>query len=489
MAKREHQMKHITARMAAQIVLCLLFLASAGLAAHERVYAQGIAPGWTGPVDIAYPMTEGKDRNGVLFCDAFQNLHIFWGKGHEGGAEIYYRTDKDGSLSAPVDVLATSDELAVNLSVAVTAPDGVVHLVWTDRDVQGSVYYSRAPLADAANVRAWDAPRLLVAPAGSVRINADKSGVLYLFYASFEAQGYRSAVYQMRSVDGGLTWSAPTSIYEIATIEPSYLLASAIIDDAGRIHIGITQRSQVYGLYFKVGYLRSPDTGQTWEPYRAIAKQSETMPLISDIAPFAFGKDEVHLTWHNPRRMHMWSTDGGVTWSNPVEIIRLDAGFGGLNFLAKDSAGVLRAVTSVNSGVFVSTFDGAQWSAHERIENRHMDPHGQRMVVCQGNRLHVVYDNRLEVDTTVWYAHKDVDAPHLDRSSIPPSIAALPADTLMPAASPTPQTPGLATNAIPAIDVGPPQITKSVAAPLLLPTVLAFILILATFAWRRMRQG
>ncbi len=488
MVKRVHRVRSIRLKLVSWIVLCLLFITSVGLVGYAPIYAQGIAPGWIGPVDISYPMTEGKDRNGVLFCDAYQNLHIFWGKGHGDGSEIYYRTDKDGSLSAPVDVLATSDELAVNLSVAVTTPDSVVHLVWTDRDVQGSVYYSRAPLADAADVGAWESPQLLVAPAGSVRIDADKSGILYLFYASFEAEGYRSTVYQMRSLDSGLTWSDPTPIYEISTAVPSYLLASATIDDVGRIHIGVTQRSQTYGLYFEVGYLRSPDTGQTWEPYRAVAKQSEAMPLISDIAPFTFGADEVHLTWHDPRRMHMWSSDGGVTWSNPVEIIRLDAGFGGLNFLAKDSAGVLRAVTGVNGGVYVSTFDGAQWLAHERIENRNMDPHGQRMVVCQGNRLYVVYDNRLEADSTVWYAYKEIEAPYLERSSIPPPIAPLPADAVMPAVSPTPQTTGLTTVTVPVIDVGPPQITEDVVAPLLIPAILAFVLILATFAWRRLRQ-
>lgn len=486
--RRLHRTQSIALKLVSRLVLSLLLMTSAGLAGREWVCAQGIAPGWEGPLDVSYPMTEGKDRNGVLFCDAYQNLHIFWGKGREGGSEIYYRTDRAGSLSTPVDVLATSDDLAVNLSVAVTAPDNIVHLIWTDRDVQGSVYYSRAPLADAANVRAWDMPRFLVAPAGSVRIAADESGALHLFYASFEAEGYRNAIYEMRSTDGGSTWSDPIPIYAITTAEPSYLLASATIDDAGRIHIGITRRSQEYGLYFEVGYLRSPDTGQTWEPYRVIAKQNETMPLISDIAPFTFGKDEVHLTWHDPRRMHMWSRDGGMTWSNPVEIIPLAAGFGGLNYLAKDSANVLRVATSVNGAVFVSTFDGAQWLSHERIENRDMDPHGQRMVVCQGNQLYVVYDNRLETDTTVWYAHREVNAPYIERSPIP-----VPDDTLFggpatPAVSPTPQMTGPVTVTTPVITGERPQITENVVATLLMPAALACALVLAAFAWHRMRR-
>ena len=101
------------------------------------------------------------------------------------------------------------------------------------------------------------------------------------------------------------------------------------------MYVGISLRSQDYGVYSEVGYICSPDTGQTWESYRVIAKQSEATPNIQNMVPFPFGKDEIHLTWHDPRRMHMWSSDGGVTWSNPSEIIQLGAGFGGANYLAK----------------------------------------------------------------------------------------------------------------------------------------------------------
>jgi hypothetical protein len=480
----------MTPKTVVWILLCLL-MTSTGLAEHGVVHAQGVAPGWVGPEDISHPLTEGRDLNGVLVCDAYQNLHIFWGKGHVGGSEIYYRTDQDGSLSYPMDVLATSNELAVGLSVAVTASDNIVHLVWKDRYIQGSVYYSRAPLADAMNARSWDEPRLLTAPAESVGIHVDTSGVLHLIYTSFEGDGYRAAVYHMLSVDSGLTWSEPAVIYDLIATEPSYLLASAAIDEAGRMHVGITQRSQEYGVYFEVGYLRSPDTGQTWHPYQVVAQQNEVMPLISDIAAFAFGEGEIHLTWHNPRRMHMWSSDGGQTWSDPVEIIQLDAGFGGLNYLAKDSAGVLRVATSVNSGVFVSTLHGSRWLAHERIESRNMDPHGQQLVVCQGNRLHLIYDDRLLADTTVWYAYKEVDAPHIGRSPIPTPIANSPVAAVTPQASPTPPTLRIAADteftSLP-IDVVPPPIAESALAPFVIPMTLVVVTMTVVWVWRRVER-
>ena len=478
-------------KVSAWIALCLLLMASTGLAEHAVAHAQDTAPGWTGPEDISYPLSEGSDLFGKLLCDPYQNLHVLWGKSHADGSEIYYRTDKDGSLSAPVDVLAVPDNLAVQLSAAISAPDTTIHLIWANRYVQGSVYYSRAPLADAANTRAWDQPRLLVSQADSVGIFADKSGALHVIYASFEAGGYMNAVYHMRSVDSGLTWSEPALVYQVAAAEPSYLITTAAIDEAGRMYVGITLRSQDYGVNSELGYIRSLDTGQTWQPYQVIAKQSEATPNVSVITPFAFGKDEIHLTWHDPRRMHMWSSDGGVTWSNPVEIIQLGAGFGGANYLAKDSAGVLRVVTGVASGIYVSTFANSRWLTPERIENRRMDPHGQEMVVCQGNQLHIVYDDRVLRDTTVWYAHKQVNAPHIEQIPIPPSKAPSATITVSPEAhqaSPTAEPTVTAERTPPLIDLTPPAISESALAPLLISTTSVVILISAALAWRERRR-
>ena len=102
-----------------------------------------------------------------------------------------------------------------------------------------------------------------------------------------------------------------------------------------------------------------------------------------------------------------------------VEIIQLGAGFGGANYLAKDSAGVLRAVTGVDGRITsprLPVLGGWSPNASRTAAWTRMT---QQMVVCQGNQLHVMYDNRLEADSNVWYAHRQVDAPHVERSPIP----------------------------------------------------------------------
>ena len=491
MIKRTDQGRHQSPRVVFWIALGILLLAFILPTACQVAQAQNIAPGWTTPEDISAPLSEGRDLNGVLICDPNQNLHILWSKNHDRVSEIYYRTDAGGTLSAPIDILALSDPLAIRLSAALNKPDSTLHLTWQNSYIKGDVFYSSAPLAEAGNLRAWETPRLVVPKADSAGIVADNSGSLHIIYGTSDADGYSNAVYHVRSDDGGLSWSEPSLIYEVRSRVPSTTSGSAAFDAAGRMHVGITTRSQEYGVYSELGYIRSLDGGQTWQPYQTIATQSEATPNVSVIAPWAFGANEIHLTWHDPRRMHMWSTDGGVTWSKPIRIIELGAGFGGANYLAKDSAGVLRAATGVGNGVYVSTFAGSQWLAPEQIENRSMDPHGQQLEVCQGNQLHVVYDDRVVADTTVWYSHKQVDAPHIEQSPILTPVAGTnavsvsrEAQQVSPTAEPTAiggRTPVLA-------DATPPAASGSALTPVLISTTLVVVFICVVFAWRTLRR-
>lgn len=178
--------------------------------------------------------------------------------------------------------------------------------------------------------------------------------------------------------------------------------------------MGITIRSQDYGIYSEVGYLQSPDLGQTWLSYRQIAINGTSFQGVSTLRPYTFGADEIHLTWHDPRRMHQWSSDGGKTWSTPVEIMPLGAAFGGPNELAKDSAGNLHAILATGGGVWSGIWSGNAWRNFQPIDNRAIDPHGQHLVVCQGNQLHAVYYDRTGPNK-VWYSTKTVVAPHIAR--------------------------------------------------------------------------
>jgi hypothetical protein len=372
-----------------------------------------------------------------------QNLHIFWLDNGDEDSAIYYRSDLGDEWSPPQDVIVAPDNPNYDL-VALTANDSL-HLAW--RGAAGGLYYSGSPIATAANPSSWSQSRLLDTSPFNPALAAGPDGTLHLMYGSSGADELEWDVIHRSSVDNGVTWTDPRPVLTFTFPQAAYIRTEMAIDSANRIHVGLTLRSQAYGRFSEVGYLRSEDGGQTWEAYRRIDGRDETTPGIEWIAPFVLGEDEIHLTWHDPRRMHQWSKDGGTTWSTPVVITELGAAFGGANGLARDAAGTIYGVTAWSDGVFVSRWYGSYWGSRIPLDLRKIDAHGQQITMCQGNVLHVLYYDRTG-DTTVWYSSRTTSAPHLDRLPLP----AVP--------TPTPQSAALLWESTPTAKLQPTLTTQ-----------------------------
>ena len=167
--------------------------------------------------------------------------------------------------------------------------------------------------------------------------------------------------------------------------------------------------------------------------------------------------------------------------------------FGGPNALAVDSAGVLHVVTAAAGGVYSAAFEGTKWTAPERIETRSMDPHDQAIAICQGNRLHVAYDDRFGQDTTVWYSNREINAPHIEQKPVPrpdlqPTTVAIGEIAVSAAPTPTHAMPrgngldAVASQPSPLASVGNPY------ALLLLPMGSTLLLVAGAFAFHMIRQ-
>lgn len=395
-----------------------VLLALLGLLCPGRSHSGQYGPGWSFPVDISYPDTAGQDLSPRLLCDQYQNLHVLWAKSYGTGSAIYYRSDVAGVLSEANAVVAVHDPLAVALSAAISSRDDVIHVIWQNSWVRGEVYYSRASLSDASSAGAWSRPRILVSAPDGAAISVDGDAIVRIWYGVSDDRNGQGEVVYIESRDSGEAWSDPIPVYQTILPTPSIIRGNLVVDKAGRMHASVSIRSQTYGAYSELLYLRSIDAGHTWEQ-EVVAGPDSTSPGVAGLALFVLERDEIHRTWHHPERLHQWSVDGGETWSDPVEIIDLGWGFGGTNALARDSAGVLHVVTGVGNGVFSASFDGSTWGAAERIEARAMDPHSQTIAVCQGNQLHVAYDDRIGDETTVWYSRRVVNAPHIGQLPVP----------------------------------------------------------------------
>jgi hypothetical protein len=385
-----------------------------------NVGAQGNGAGWSPPVDFSNTPDSFSDSP-ILLCDKNQNLHALWFERADPQSLVYYRTDADGTWSPPRDVLAVAQMRYMD---GTTTPDGILHLVWVGaltRDLR----YAQAPLDSAWDPRQWAEPTTLATGlevgsnvyGGGGTIAADQAGHLHIVYAVPDSSERLShTIYYIRSDDGAASWSPPVAVQSVTTPEPADLFASIAVDGAGRIHVAWSLRSDAYASYSRLGYIRSPDGGITWVNPREIAVGAPPFGAAM-LGVFAFGDDEIHLTWDTPDRLHQWSKDGGVTWSAPVPIMTLGAAFGGFNKLAKDGAGTLHVVAAAGEGVFHATWNGSAWTPKEAVDTRAFDPHGQQIAVCQGNRAHIAYFDRT-AENEIWYSSRTIDAPQISRAPI-----------------------------------------------------------------------
>jgi hypothetical protein len=399
----------------ALLVACLLWPVSS--------YAQQADNTWGQPVDATLGSTAQMGSFDLLLCDPYQNTYLLWAEQSDSGAAVYLRTDANGSWSAGRDIIAAPGAVIFNLAAAISQSDDTLHLIWSDQYLRGNLYYSQAPLYTAEQPSAWSTPQLLGQAVDWSSIKTDSTGTVHVVYGTTDDSGLEHTVYHLELPNSGESWSDPVVAYSAISALPAMIRPELAIDGRDRLHVGLSLNSYEYGAYSEVGYIRSEDGGQTWSPYRQVQNTGSTFQGVAWIAPYAFGDDEVHLTWHDPRRMHTWSTDGGKTWREPQEIMPLDAAFGGRNELTKDSAGVLHVVTAVGNGVYSASWNGTEWSPPEQIDSRFIDPHGQTIVTCQGNQLHVAYYDRTG-ENKVWYSTRSVNAPSIERQAVPTPGAA-----------------------------------------------------------------
>jgi hypothetical protein len=380
--------------------------------------AQVTSPLWDYPIDLTQASSSTNAIDPIILCDQYQNTHILWGDRDEMPA-LYYMNDVSGEWSAPIDVIANINNttLMMRLSGVIQDNPDFLHVLWVDEYLSAVLNYSRVALSEASDPRAWKHPLPIAFGIQNGSIDVDGNGILHVVYGVSGADYPEVLINYIYSDDYGDTWSTPVKILSKKVPVPSDSTAFIDVDDKMRIHVGISIRSQNYGEYSEVGYLQSINGGSSWGDYRLIDDIGTAYQGVNLLTPYSFEGDEIHLTWHDPRRMHQWSQDGGLTWSDPKEIMPLGAAFGGSNGLTKDNQGTIHVVTAENRGVFSANWDGSRWGVPERIEDRLFDPHGQNITICQGNKLQVVYDDRSNTQN-IWYSYKIVNSPHINQQVI-----------------------------------------------------------------------
>ncbi|GAP13455.1 hypothetical protein LARV_01209 [Longilinea arvoryzae] len=458
--------------------------------------AQSAPVAWSQPIRLSDPNYQSWPP--AIAADIAGNVHILWSQsmladGTAGnGDTLYYARWNGEKWIGPVDVLVSpGDGLGAEYPDLAATPDGYIHAIWGTGGRNSQLFYARAPACCADDPLNWSKPISLgIAINQTSAIAGDLQGNLYVIYASLDTND----IVFLHSTDSGENWDKAESIPGGTRREDEYPAYPRLsVDESGRIHV-------VWSILPYPGravmYSNSNDGGKTWKD-PVIIDQIEPNEYQADFGPTlidveAVGRNEVHLTWDGAptvERHHVWSKDGGETWSEPDTFIpELTGGGRALwNDMAADSRGVLHAV-SIKQPWHAQWISGG-WSASTAIGQRGF-AEDMRIVVSAGNELHVVWlEVRQGIPSTVYYVRGISSAPAVPLKKLP--VAASETPLIQPTATGAIESPTLPAPT-PLFADAPAADTASVDSPARgvffgALAVLVFLGLVAYRTWRRKR--
>jgi len=402
------------ARVMTRVSLLVLIISSVA----NKTAAQ--ESGWSEPEKVT--AASGPASTPTIAVARDGTLHILWGQAEDIESRprtIYYMRWSQGNWSEPRDVIAMPLEGGViEVSSAVVDGRGTLHLGFIDQGVQTG-YYTSVPLALAESARAWAKPTIVDAPMyAPFDLVLDRDGcTLYMVYIRFGSDG---GVFIRRSTDGGNSWSRSFAIAYGASERVGPGGQSVTLDAEGNLHV--VWFDTFLGKGYRgaaIRYSRSTDAGETWsEPVtldQRDARYSESYgPNWPAIA--AVGERKLVVVWDGApsgQRHYNWSSDNGLSWSDDTPTGWTLRGITDRQGLAVDSSGTVHWVTGANKHAYYAYWaaDATRWSDPVAIDRTEYSPHRPTLVVANGNRLAVVWNDQKGDLVENWFATRVVSAP------------------------------------------------------------------------------
>jgi hypothetical protein len=411
-----------------------------------------------------------------LLADPAGKAHLFWAEkvSNDPGNQpdtIMYAAWDGMTWTSPIDIIFSPPANGNMLTIyphAAMDDIGQIHLIWVEQPnfPNYTLYHSYAYAHEAFAARAWSPPQVisedLTGTKYSIHIASRPNGELHLIHARVR-QGFSPpedrAVTYLRSLDRGLTWSDPVDIYSVPDPERGASDTRLLLASPGKVYATWTEWDGT-GNGQAVYFARSLDNGDTWDrPIRLSQRVGDEYER--DWAQLALlGEDQLVVMWEGGFRAYrhaMYSYDGGVTWSEPVDTFPWLIGENGFVEFVYDSNGKLHLFIAQRvregyierggrMGLWHSVWEGgmrwrdpvyaSQGGGAENMTN-------PKVAVIQGNKIIAVWYGS-HIYEIMAMTGTISDAPYLD-----------PEPWELPAASPTP-TPILTATAIPTQPVSTP---------------------------------
>lgn len=275
-----------------------------------------------------------------LLTDPAGMVYLFWAEKVTGEADtppmipdaVMVATWDGAAWSEPVDIFLSPGDMAnrrIGAPQAVLDQQGVIHLVWIGPDF--TMYYSSANAAEASSARAWRKPVLLASDQSgtqfSTAIAYEAPHTLHLAYASGSGgmavgdKRTNRAISTIRSDDGGATWSEPFDIFTFSDPNRGGSNVRLITGQSGQVYATWTEWD-LTGNGQVVYFARSLDSGLTWDR-PVLLDEREELDYERDWTNLAVLDDQrLVALWEGGFRAYpqaQYSTDGGVSWTEPID--------------------------------------------------------------------------------------------------------------------------------------------------------------------------
>jgi len=377
----------------------LLLLGIIGLQS-QVVLAQETGNPWSEPYNIS---KSGSTTNPNIVVDSSGVVHAAW---YDNFSGYMYSRYESGAWSDPVSVVFPFSEgraLAKKPVTLISDQKGTIHAFWIGQG--NNFYYASVDENNFGSPGAWRSVEVDNVVTG-FDVALDERGNMHIAYVKGQDEEDLPAGIYYRQLKDGYLLSPRQSIYVSPYFRSDVLLTQHHVDvsatptdESTRVFIGWDDpvRNQV-------SIRRSDDNGESWGDPFDVAPTDGTVSSGKQFGILIMpeGNDTLVL-WHNgvPKEScttsFIWSTDAGISWSEPQPMLSNLAGCPTDNQFFESTDGTDILMTTIIDQVYLLAWNGVQWSeplVQDKLSG-FIDPVTNSLVTLSCRRSIMDSENRL----------------------------------------------------------------------------------------------
>jgi hypothetical protein len=311
-----------------------------------------------------------------LVIDSSGRFHAVWVDGFNG----YMASESSDGLNWSKPIAETFPFGAADTSVMLLADSkNMIHAFW--RDNSEGLSYSRVAANQFAISASWEKSKKLAESAVNFSAVIDNAGTVHLAYIrKLNADPFPSGVYYRNSIDNGVTWTNAAVLYQslyfraITTDNSNVKVAAS--SESGMVYVTWDDRQSK-----RIYLAKSTNGGKNWSsPSELVGPDANNAGYIPfNINISANGKN-VLMIWQMGQpysscdQYSQWSSDNGNTWSNSTLVYPNGLGCSSQNQLNSDRRGKSYLFANIYGSTKILIWNGAQWSSVHNVLSAFSDP-------------------------------------------------------------------------------------------------------------------